>query len=252
MSNRNRLVGWAVVLGMAVAIGVSSSILEGCQPLPKEPLTLTPPWKAGEVSVLSVHKGEGGPVVGQWTMRVAAPAEGGGWVLMSVMEMPEASYLLDTAVHVAAEDLVPIHVDFKLNNKQGTVTYTADYANGKATLSGTVYGKTQTAEIKLPEPPYFDNEQFLMTLRAMSLAEGWHASINDIITSSAFKQRVQVKVVRLEDVTTPAGAFRCWVAELVGASQRAWIAVDPPHQIVKFANDTSQLVSILESYTSGD
>ncbi|HCW51109.1 MAG TPA: hypothetical protein DGR79_03440 [Clostridiales bacterium] len=199
-----------------------------------------------------MHQGEGGPIIGDWTMRVESVPEGEGWLLVSSLNIPSAPYSLNTTVRVGAEDLLPVHVDFELLNFQGTVTYTAEYGEGKVAVDADVRGEPQSFEIRLPDSPYFDNEQFIMTLRAMPLADGWSATLNNIITATASKRAVRVEVVRREDLTVPAGTYSCWVVELVGASQRVWIAVDWPYPIVKFVNDSSRLVALLESYEPGE
>jgi hypothetical protein len=235
---------------LVVIVGSGLSLAGGCRAAPTTPLALSAPWKVGETAKLSMQQGETGPVVGDWSMSVEAPAEGDGWHLVTLMSIPQASYELKTSVHVARGDLRPVHTDFSLVNKQGTVTLKATYSES-VSITGTAYGARQTAGIKLPAPPYFDNEQLVMSLRALPLAKGWQTTVNAIITQSANKQGLTIRVLRQESVTVPAGSFSCWVVEIVGTSQKAWVAVEAPHQLVKYTNESSQLVSVLKSYTPG-
>jgi len=243
--------GRLLALLLVAIVGSGLSLASGCRAAPDTPLVLSAPWGVGETANLSIHQGEAGPVVGDWRMSVEAPAEGDGWLLVTSMSIPQASYQLETSVHVARGDLRPIHTDFSLLNKQGAVTFKATYGDS-ISLTANAHGLEQTASIRLPDPPYFDNEQLVMTLRALPLAEGWKTTVNDVITQSVNKQRVTIRVLRQEEVAVPAGVFSCWVVEILGTSQKVWIAVEAPHQIVKFTDDSSQLVSVLESYTPGE
>ncbi len=243
--------GHTATVAIIVAVAVIAGALPaagGCARAPEEPLALRVPWVAGEISVLTIQSAADGRVVGTWELRVEAADPGPGWVLSSFLSAE--GFEERSSVRVGRDDLLPARVDYELRTADGTATYTALYAAGKATLTADVSGKRQEATVKLPDAPYFDNEQFVTTLRALPLAEGWSRALNDIVTRNATKARITVAVTGEEEVDSPAGTFRCWVVELKGIGQTAWIAVEPPHQLVQYRNAQSGLVMKLADYSA--
>lgn len=189
--------------------------------------------------------------VGQWEMGVAAGGGGQGWVLTSRMTFPQGSEFW--TVHVAP-DLTPTLTEFERRDEADKVVATlkAAYGDGKVVVTARTSGQDQPpVEVKLPAPPYFDNEQFAATLRALPLAEGWKATLNDINTRKASKAQIQFAVSGKETVTVPAGTFECWVVELVGMNQKAWIAVAPPNQLTQYESAAAKLRMALVEYTPG-
>ncbi len=191
-----------------------------------------------------------GAAAGQWELGVSAGEAGQGWVLTSRMTVPQGSEFW--TVHVAP-DLTPTLTELDARDQADKVVATlkAVYGDGKVVVTARTSGQDQPeAEVKLPAPPYFDNEQFAATLRALPLAEGWKATLNDIVTRSASKTQVRVAVRGKETVTVPAGTFECWVVELVGMNQKAWIAVAPPNQLVQYESAGKMRMALVE-YTPG-
>ena len=97
----------ARILALLMTAVVGSG-LSGCRTVPDGVSTPTAPWEVGEVSILRMQQGEAGPILGEWLMRVEAPTEGDGWVLVTSMSLPQASYLLNTSVQVTRDELRPL------------------------------------------------------------------------------------------------------------------------------------------------
>ncbi len=243
---RAAVIGRFALLGLALAL---AGMVAGCGATPEEPLVLSAPWLAGERSVFEMRALDTGAVAGTLELGVAAEEDGQGQILTEVIEMPQGSEAW--RIHVGP-DLVPVRTEMDARDESGenvVATLTADYGDGKVVINVRASGKDQPPiEIKLPSPPYFDNEQFIITLRALPLTEGWKGKLNDIITRTAKKVQIQVAVTGRETVTAPAGTFDCWVVELVGFNQKAWIAVDPPNQLVQYQ---SALLNVLVEYVPG-
>ncbi|MEA4882723.1 MAG: hypothetical protein VB144_03495 [Clostridia bacterium] len=208
-------------------------------------LLFTPPWSEGEVSTLEIRKD--GVVLGQWEMRVEA--RGIETALVSVMKA-EASEET-AAVIVNPATLVPSRTEFEEKSAQGQATYIAEYGPSDVVISAQTPNGPQEARMKLPKPPYFDNEQMVMVLRALPLAMGFKATLNDIITRAASKDTVEVEVVKKETVDVSAGSFEAWAVQFRGTGQTAWIAVDPQRQLVKYENTRAGTVSELTKYSGG-
>jgi len=233
----------AVVLLAALLAAAAS----GCR-AEEEPLVLSAPWDDGEVSRLEVLAADTGTEIAGWVITMAA-APDGGWVITTEMSAPGMTEV--SSVHVRAADLLPLSIDYELESAQAQATYTGLYGEEDLVITATVNGEAQSPTVKLPEPPYFDNEQVVPTLRAMPLAEGWETALNIVGSKSATKGRITVKVAGREEVTVPAGTFDCWKVELVGMEQAAWISVDPPHQLVRYENTRAKTLSRLVDYLPG-
>ncbi len=208
-------------------------------------VTLSIPWQAGELSVFELS--QRGQVIGSTSTRV--DLRDGRWVLVSRVDV--ATGYEQSTVLAHAETLVPERTEFEAETAQGRVTYTAVYAGDKVTIEARRPDVEQRATVRLPAPPYHDNEQFILLLRALPLKEGWKGSVNLIVTRSASKIQLAVAVVGRETVTTPAGDFDAWKVELRGANQFGWVEVAPPHRLVKYENVGAQTVTLLKEYRPG-
>jgi len=178
----------AVVLLAALLAAAAS----GCR-AEEEPLVLSAPWDDGEVSRLEVLAADTGTEIAGWVITMAA-APDGGWVITTEMSAPGMTEV--SSVHVRAADLLPLSIDYELESAQAQATYTGLYGEEDLVITATVNGEAQSPTVKLPEPPYFDNEQVVPTLRAMPLAEGWETALNIVGSKSATKGRITVKVGR--------------------------------------------------------
>jgi len=231
------------VLALAVLAAAA-----GCRPPEEQPLVLTVPWRDGETSRLEVVNSETGTLVAEWRIEMAA-APDGGWVITSETWSPQGSEL--SAVRVASGTLLPQTIDYTLESPQMKATLTGRYGEKELVISATVNGEAQEATVRLPAPPYFDNEQFVATLRAFPLAEGWERAVNLIVSKSATKARLTVRVVGREEVTVPLGRFDCWKVELVGVGQTAWVNAEAPHQLVQYENSGAKTLSRLVEFEPG-
>lgn len=224
------------------------------------------PWHPGEFCRLEVVQGAEGEVAAIWEMQADLGGES-SWLLRSgvttegVSPSPgqEGGTVFEEwcTVETDALTLLPRRVHYRRRHGARQVTYTAVYAEEKvrieADLRGTAGGgRAATAEIVLPPPPYFDNEQFVPVLRALPLSEGFQATISTIITKSGSKIPVTVEVSGKEQLTVPAGTYQCWVVELKGMGQKAWVACEPPHEPVRFTNEDAKTDSRLTLYHPGD
>ncbi len=241
----SRLAGVSMVVLLGVALGTTG--LAGCR-AKSQALQLSVPWASGEVSRLKVTDNKTGAFVADWDIEVTV-GNAGEWVITTRTTTPQVKDV--TEVHVGATDLRPSLMDYRVEMAQGVATARAVYGDGKVAITADNFGKTETAEIKLPPPPYFDNDQFVMTLRALPLAESWRATLNDIVPKTGSKAQIAVEVAGKETVTVPAGTFECWHLQMKSIGQEAWIAVAPPHQLVQYGNGSAKTVCQLVEYKPG-
>jgi len=238
---------WTYVLAGTLAVAVLATAASGCR-REEEPLVLTAPWGDGEMSRFEVVNSDTGASLVDWVISIAAASDG-GWVI--TLETSAQATREFSSVHVAAGTLLPLSIEYSLESPQVNATYTGIYQEEDLVISATVNGETQNPTVKLPGPPYFENEQFVATLRALPLAEGWERSLNIIVSRTASKASLPVKVAAREQVTVPSGTFDCWKVELAGTGQAAWINVEAPHQLVRYENVPAKTVSELVEYQPG-
>ena len=111
-------------------------------------------------------------------------------------------------------------------------------------------GERSERELRLRQDAY-DNESALWLWRTLDLSEGYDARY---VSVSAVTQRqitVRLTVARQERVEVPYGAFDVWRLQVRSgrATRVAWVAVDPPHQLVQWDNG-SEIFRLL-SYDAG-
>ncbi len=233
MQARTRLILW---LG-AMSLTVSAL---GCQGPPEVELSV--PWHAGETSVLDLS--QRGKRLGTITLTVE---DDGNWLLGSRTEIE--GYLEETTVRVDRESLLPRTTLFSLDTTDTRVTYEAHYEGDRVRISAERPDGHQDAEVRLPEPPYYENEQFLMLLRTLPLTDTWKGRFNVIVTRTASKAEISVEVAGRETVGTPVGDFEAWRLDLKGTGQAGWVEVAPPHRLVKYVNSNAETMSLLSKYT---
>ena len=229
----SRLLGCVFLLAVALA---------GCGK-PAE-VDLFVPWRDGETS--SYQLSQRGQSIGN--IELSLEEKDGEWEYRSVTEVGE--FAEEIMVLADKESLVPSRVDFLARTPGADITYEAIYQAGKAVINANRGDGAQSAQVKLPPPPYFDNEQFLMLVRTLPLQAGWEGRLNIIVTRTASKTELALEVVDRETVETPVGDIEAWKVELKGANQFAWVEVEAPHRLVKYVNGNAETVSLLAQYQS--
>lgn len=229
---------------IAAALAAVVIALSGCAGgAPDVELALPPPWHHGETTVLELSQGD--EVVGTITMEAAA-AEG-GWTLSSVTE---AGSHIETAVITTGPDLQPLAADISMEDSGSFIaSVRAVYGAEELSIEAETPEGPQDASVKLPEQPFYDNDQFLWFLRALPLEDDFMAEANLVVSRTASKAPIIVKADGRETVPTPAGEIEAWKVELVGLKQFGWVEVASPHRIVKFENEAAGTVSLLKEYS---
>jgi hypothetical protein len=140
-----------------------------------------------------------------------------------------------TIVTVDSVTLKPIASERNIQEPDGDEErIEVEYTEGGALIR---QGDRQSG-LSVPEHSY-DNDTSLFLWRTLPFEEGYQASYNTIITNFRSRQKVNLRVVRLESVTVPAGTFEAWrlVITTSNARQIAWFANTPERQLVRYDND---------------
>lgn len=211
----------------------------------KKDLSIEPPWETGEKSVYEVKRD--GTILATWEMRVE-PDEAG---IALVSEMKGTGFSEVARVKVDPRSLLPEAVSFAQETELTKAGYTATFTTDEAIVTvepppGSP--SVPAVRIDIPEGLHFENESFLMVLRAMPLKKGFKATVTDVVTRAGKVYPVEVKVIREEAISTVAGQSQAYVVELAGFSQYVWVAKDAPHQIFRFENSAAGTICELVSY----
>jgi hypothetical protein len=112
-------------------------------------------------------------------------------------------------------------------------------------ITATVNGKTTTASIDVPSNA-LDNDQLLMTLRALPFAQGYAADYVTVVAQNALRVNTTIAVVGTETIEVPAGSYEAWHVELQAgqSTQNAWYQVDAPHMLVQYDNGANRMVLV--------
>ena len=196
------------------------------------------PWQDGDQALYQIVSREGAPV---GRSEFAFAREGGAWVLSATDKIGQ----LDQAYTVRLDPatLKPLGEVKTIHTADTDVTLSTTYGQGRLKIEALVNGEERSATIDVPDGA-LDNDQLLMTLRALRFAEGYQGSYVNVVAANAAKIKTTVRVVGQEAVEVPAGSFQAWRVELDfgQAKQHAWYQVDPPHHMVQYDNGNLKYV----------
>lgn len=218
----------------------------------EKPLQLQPaPWTDGEVAKLTL-KTKTGMNIGELLYIPRLIQQGGKqiWQLDSYQIVPISNSVQFTRVEADATTMAPSAG--RTINQLGD--FVAAYEPDKVTLSMTAKGKTTTKDIAI-SGPVFDNEEALMLIRRLPLAEGYSTRFQIFPVISGTVVDCQIDVVGTEDITVPAGSSKCWMVKLAVYSgitkaleHTLWFSADEKKQLMKY--DAGTAIMELEKTTT--
>ncbi len=229
-----RIVWVAMMLALALLAGACSAGAGKAAPLSLG----TAPWQDGELLVYDIIDRQGN-TLGTSTFGFAR--EGDAWLLTAADKAGQLDQV--SKVRIDAATLKPLDKEKTVKNASTDATLNITYAEGKVQIAALVNGKEQNVSIDLPEHA-LENDQLLMTLRAMPFAEGYEGSLVDIVPDTASKVSLTVRVKGKETVSVPAGEFETWRVELDfgQGKQTVWYAVEAPYTMVQYDNGSTKIV----------
>jgi hypothetical protein len=166
--------------------------------------------------------------------------DGDAWLLSTAEDF--ASMNQTAKVRVDAQTLAPLGTE-KTIKAQGTdALITTAYQGGKLDIKAVVNGDDKSATMDVPAHS-LDNDQIILTLRALQFAEGYEGKYNNIIGQNATRVPTTIRVKGKEQVTVPAGTFEAWKVELDfgQAKHNAWYQVDGAHDLLQYDNGNIKL-----------
>jgi hypothetical protein len=206
--------------------------------VPEKPMQLQPaPWTDGEICKL-VLKTKSDMTIGATYYMPHLVKEGGKdlWQLDSFLFVTVQESRQFTRVQADIATMAPIAG--RTINQLGD--FVAAYEPDKVTLSSTIKGKTNTRDITV-SGPVFDNEEAIMLIRRLPLAEGYSTTFQIFTVQGGQSVDCQINVDGKEDVTVPFGTVPCWKVKLAVYSgmvkaleHTLWFSADEKKLMMKY------------------
>ncbi|NLV74088.1 MAG: YhfC family intramembrane metalloprotease [Chloroflexi bacterium] len=217
-------------------------MLAGCTASAPDWQTMSPqpPWQDGEVATYNINAPDGS-LMGVASWRISAQDD--GWLLSHELVMAGSS---ETSTVTMDSQLRPQNSQRITSQEQVEVVYHP----GEALLTVTRDGVPSTRQVSILAG-ILDNDQLLLTLRALPWSADLAASADVLVTASgahiANRMLVTGQPVTL---TLPAGQFNAWHVNIrTGAeTHEAWYSQDAPHLLLQYRNPNSGLVFVLRSW----
>ena len=159
------------------------------------------------------------------TVTTVIQESNGSWVAVDTMEGPTGQ-VVDTAT-LDKGTLVPR----KRKVQQGPLTVTLGFTDTKASGTMTMNVQDKPVAVDLAGPLFADSAGGLQSIACLPLAEGYESSFRNFDMQTQKEKLMALKVVGVETVTVPAGAFEAYKLEISSADggsdkQTLWVAKD--------------------------
>lgn len=227
------------MLGRLLLSAVLLTVLLSCSTPAGPGLSLgEAPWQDGEKVVFNVVDKNGATVGSE---EIGYSKADSAWLLTIADKFPTLEQTMK--VRLDAATLKPLGEE-KTIKAQGTdATVTTTYQGSKLDIKAVVNGETKSASIDVPSDA-LDNDQILVTLRALKFADGYEGRYVNVVSANAAKINTTIRVQGKETVVVPAGSFEAWKLELDfgQAKQYAWYQVASPNQMVQYDNGATRMV----------
>lgn len=205
--------------------GETELIASARQKLPAKAALGPVPWSDGELMILH-FRFPAGLKIGLCAYRATLGEHEGrpAWVVGNRTFAGVNSY---SAVHADVETFRPMHSFWKhalIGEAEG------EFKDQAVLVKNLTTGSNQTVDLA---KPVYDNEQVVHVMRRLPLALGFKTTF-DIITTLGGGTVIPlgIEVSREEEITTPAGTFKCWRVDL-SVKQSFWYSADDRRLLVK-------------------
>jgi hypothetical protein len=196
------------------------------------------PWQNGSQASYEWFDDKSGAQIG--TSQYSFALNNNVWTISEQEKIGEVNQTIEMMVN--DKTLEPVGEKKTIKTSNTTADITTSYKNGKLDISAVVNGKTSNASLDVPSNA-IDNDQFLMSLRALPFAQGYKADYVVIVAQNALKVNTTITVLSQEKIDVPAGSFETWHVEAQAgqSTQNAWYQVAAPHELVQYDNGTNRM-----------
>lgn len=156
-------------------------------------------------------------------------------------------------IDMAEAGFRPVQSSLVRDSDSGREQVDADYGRGEVNLTLTTVEDVTTYERANVPSDSRDARALFMLIRSLPLQKGYSTRINTFLPIASRLSRIEISVKDIDEVTTPAGVYEAWRVEIDDGDRtsRAWIAVDSPHQLVKYEDAANSGVFDLLEFTPG-
>lgn len=194
------------------------------------------PWADGEQSLYAVTAIDG-TYAGTATFTLdagAATIEEEGWTLRRELATQGDQEVV--VIEMQAKGLRPQLSTLVRLFGAARQQVKATYNSGQVDMELTTARDITTYERRNVPSDTRDQRSILVLTRSLPLADGYATEINSYLPVADLLERITITVVGQEIVNVPSGTYLSWHLSLRSADSESetWIAVDAPHQLVKF------------------
>jgi Protein of unknown function (DUF3108) len=162
-------------------------------------------------------------------------------------------------ITAGASDVKPVEVERFIvqvdDDEEDRVQITARYAGDFVESVFSADGESRTEDGEVPQNSY-DSLSEVFLLRTLAFEEDREFAFNSVFAARPDGRDVDVDVVIFEvegreTIEVPLGEFDAWRVEIrggVGQDRTAWVAIDEPHQLLRY--DLDFLVYELTDYAA--
>lgn len=238
---------------LMLAILLLAGILAGCNQSTPVGLVFNPaPWQDGEEHIFRITDVEG-KYAGTMSYTITAGTNDQGQPLWSIARSTQAQGdREELIVKVLAAGFRPQSSFLERSNAAGRETVDAQYNGPSVDMVLTTRAEVATTQrVEVPSDVR-ESGTLPMITRALPLARNYATRLNAFLPIVGLIDRITVRVVGEERITTPVDTFDAWIITLdTGASiSRLWIAKDAPHPLVKYIDGRNRATYELERYVA--
>lgn len=228
-------------------------ILAGCNQTSPVGLVFNPaPWQDSEEHVFRITDVDG-KYAGTMRYTMTEGVNDQGQPLWSITRSTQAQGdQEELTVKVMATGFRPQSSFLERSSAAGRETVDAQYNGPAVDMVLTTRADVATTQRFEVPSDVRESATLPMLARALPLARNYTTRLNAFLPVVGLRDRVTVRVVGDERLTTPVGAFDTWVVTLdTGNSiSRLWVAKEAPYPVVKYIDGRNRATYELESYVA--
>lgn len=216
------------------------------QPLRFEPV----PWQDGERSEYHITDRDG-RFAGTARIETISGRDGAGnklWNLRRDITAQGDHEIVDVLLN--AQTLRPQSSLLVRTDRQGQQRVMTTYQSGQADIELTTLREITTHERMHVPSDVRDRRTLVLLARTLPLEQGYASRLNSFLPVAGLLDRAELEVVKQENIVVDAGSFEAWRIQLNLQNSQivVWVAIEPPHQLLKFTDSRNEATFELVSY----
>jgi hypothetical protein len=149
------------------------------------------------------------------TYAITIKDDGGAWTVTYFMEAPDGPvtdvWTLEKGALILRKESFK---HFAKPGRPGPFTINLDFTGNKVTGTSNISGQEKPVAVDLGGPLFAGAAASALTIGCLPLADGYSTTLRNFDIQRQKEKLLQLKVVGMERVTVPAGAFESYKVEL--------------------------------------